>query len=89
MTPFKTSAQLADALIRTLEAAIESPDLSTLDAVHEIIDHEHAHGLDGLCRIIRHDPTDFILVAAPGFYRALKCATGHSRDTWAAVLPTT
>ena len=87
MTRFQSSAQLASALSACLRASIQSPDLCQIEAVHEIIEHEHARGLDGLLEMIAYNPVAFILEAAPGFSRALQRATGHSRERWVAVLP--
>jgi hypothetical protein len=87
MQRFQSSAQLASALTHALKAAVESPDLCQIEAVHEIIDQERYQGLDGLCREIEHNPVTFILEAAPAFEAALACATGHRREEWASRLP--
>ena len=87
MTRFHTKDQLAARLIACLEAAVQSPDLGQIEAVHEIIKHDHYRGLDGLYNTIRHDPVDWVMVAAPGFSNALKRATGYDRNAWVAVLP--
>lgn len=84
---FQSSDQLSGALVRALESAINSPDLSQIEAVHSIIDQERFQGFEGLCRSIRQNPVDFILVAAPGFCASLKRATGFSRNEWAHTLP--
>jgi hypothetical protein len=81
-----TAKALATALIRAMDAALDSGDLSRMNAVHEIVEQEHYLGVDGLYLHIRHDPVDFILVAAPGFSKALKRATGKSRDEWAKII---
>ena len=85
--PAKIGAKaLATALVRAMDAALDSGDLARMNAVHEIIEKEGMRSLDGLYRQIRHDPVDFILVAAPGFSTALKRATGKSRDEWARII---
>jgi hypothetical protein len=75
---------LSCALRNALDDALDSGDYARIEAVHTIVEKE-SNGLDGLLRTIDHDPVDFILVAAPGFSRELKLATGKSRNEWAAL----
>jgi len=84
---FQNSDQLAGALVRALESAINSPDLSQIEAVHSIIEQERFQGFEGLRRSVQQNPVDFVLVAAPGFCTSLKRATGFTRDEWAQTLP--
>lgn len=81
-----TKSQLAHALVVSLEAAVDSPDLAQINAVHQIIKARSFNGFDGMVREINYDAVDFILVAAPGFSKALKIATGKSRDEWALLI---
>ena len=81
-----TKSQLAHALVASLEAAVDSSDLAQINSVHQIIESEMSHGFDGMIREINYDAVDFILVAAPGFSKALKIATGKSRNEWALLI---
>ena len=76
---------LSCALRNAFNDAFASGDIARIEAMHNIIEKERSSGLDGLLRTIDHDPVDFILVAAPGFSRDLKLATGKSRNEWAAL----
>jgi hypothetical protein len=75
--------QLSHALIACVENSLDSGEISRLNAVYEIVGVERLLGVSGLIAEIKHDPVGFILVAAPGFPKALKSVTGKSREEWA------
>lgn len=77
---------LASALSRALTDASNSADIARSWALSRIIEKEHSYGLEGLLRTVSRDPVDFILVAAPGFSRDLKLATGRDRNEWADLI---
>ena len=76
---------LSCALHNAINDALNSGDYARMEAVHNIVEKEQSSGVDGLLRSIDYDAVDFILVAAPGFSRDLKIATGKSRNEWAAL----
>lgn len=84
------------ALSSALTGALESGDLSKMEAVHTIMTKEGFSPREfeevgespfkRMLKVIERDHADFVMVAAPGFSRELKLATGRSRDEWAALL---
>lgn len=77
---------LAHALCAALTAARSSADIGQQVALERICEHEGAYDWGCLLDIVRKDPVDFILVAAPGFTKWLKLATGKNRDEWANLI---
>jgi hypothetical protein len=77
---------LANMLANVFSGACECGELSKMNAVHAIIEKERFYGLDGLLSTIANDAVDFLMVAAPGFDRDLKIATGRSRADWLSLV---
>jgi len=77
-----TSRQLTIALTKAFDSALASGDIGRLTAVERIVEIEDYQGVDGLVRTIVNDPTDWLMVAAPGFSVWLKIATGKDRAAW-------
>lgn len=80
--PTPTNTRLGRILMNAILAAVDSGDIGRMVAVEKIIEKESSCGLEGLRRTLEHDAHDFLMVAAPGFDRWLKLATGRNRDEW-------
>ncbi|MEJ8837799.1 hypothetical protein [Ramlibacter sp. AN1133] len=76
------AATIGKMISRALHDALESGCIGRMNSVHEIMERERTQGFEGLCSMVLQDTADFLLVAAPGFDRQLKLASGRGRDEW-------